>query len=163
MVRAKAKIRDARIPYEVPGSRALPERLASVQTVIYLVFNEGYAATAGENLIRRDLRAQAIRLGRTLCELLPNEPESLGLLALMRLQDSRCRARIDSASALVPLEEQDRSLRDQKEIEEDIQTLERAPRLNSSGPYQLQAAIAAVHARSHSPADYRLAADRRAV
>src|SRR5262249_34341791 len=108
LVRAKRKIQDARIPYEVPDERALPERLASVQTVIYLIFNEGYTATAGDTLIRRELCAEAIRLARTLCELMPGQPENIGLLALMLLHDSRRDARVNAAGELVPLEEQDR-------------------------------------------------------
>jgi len=148
LVRAKNKIRLARIPYEVPRLELLPERLASVQSVIYLVFNEGYAATAGEDLIRKDLCAEAIRLGRVLCELMRDEPENLGLLALMLLQDSRRDARINSRGELVTLEEQDRSRWDYNQIAEGLGLVDRALRLARVGPYQLQAAIAAVHAQA---------------
>jgi RNA polymerase sigma-70 factor (ECF subfamily) len=151
LVRAKRKIHDARIPYEIPPPQALPERLASVQTVVYLVFNEGYAATAGDSLVRRELCAEAIRLGRTLCQLLPEHPENLGLLALMLLHDSRCDARVNSQGELAPLEEQDRSLWHRDQIEEGARLVARAMRCGAIGPYQLQAAIAAVHAESKTP------------
>lgn len=148
LVRAKRKIRDARIPYEVPPEHALPERLAAVQAVIYLIFNEGYTATVGDSLVRRELCAEAIRLARTLCELMPGEPENLGLLALMLLHDSRRDARVNSAGELVPLEEQDRLRWHQGQIEEGVQLIEKALRMGGAGPYQLQAAIAAVHTQA---------------
>jgi RNA polymerase sigma-70 factor (ECF subfamily) len=150
LVRAKHKIRTAGIPYQVPPVEVLSERLASVQAVVYLIFNEGYSATAGDNLIRRDLCAEAIRLGRLLCELAPDEPENTGLLALMLLQDSRRDARIDGHGELVTLEDQDRSLWDAAEIGEGLQLVQRALRLRRIGIYQLQAAIAAVHAEAKS-------------
>jgi RNA polymerase sigma-70 factor, ECF subfamily len=152
LVRAKRKIQGARIPYEVPSPHQLPERMASVQAVIYLIFNEGYIATAGDQLLRRDLCAEAIRLGRVLCELLPSESENLGLLALMLLHDSRRDARV-RYSQLVTLEEQDRSLWDRNEITEGLELLERALGRPAPGPYQLQAAIAAVHAEAKTSAE----------
>src|SRR6516162_6081581 len=151
LVRAKRKIREARIPYEVPPERALPERLAAVQAVIYLIFNEGYTATAGDSLVRRELCAEAIRLGRTLSELLPGKPENLGLLALMLLHDSRRDARVNAASEMVPLEEQDRSTWHRAQMEEGLELVEKALHMGSAGPYQLQAAIAAVHAQAKTP------------
>jgi RNA polymerase sigma-70 factor (ECF subfamily) len=151
LVRAKNKIRIAHIPYEVPAREVLPQRLASVQAVVYLIFNEGYTATAGDSLIRRDLCNEAIRLGRILCGLLPPEsqsPESLGLLSLMLLQDSRRDARINACGELVTLEEQDRALWDHEEIAEGLRLVETALRLQRVDAYQLQAAIAAVHAEA---------------
>ncbi len=150
LVRAKQKIRLARIPYEIPSVDRIADRLSAVQAVIYLIFNEGYAASAGQNLIRNDLCAEAIRLGRVLCELLPDEPENLGLLALMLLQDSRRDARVNDDGELVTLEEQDRSRWDAREIEEGVNLVQRALRLRRVGVYQLQAAIAAVHAEAQT-------------
>jgi len=152
LVRAKNKIRITQIPYQIPGHEVLAERLASVQAVIYLIFSEGYSATAGDNLIRRDLCAESIRLGRVLCELLPNEPENIGLLALMLLQDSRREARTNRQGELVTLEEQDRSLWDRKQIGEGLRLVERALAMRLVGNYQLQAAIAAVQAEASTAA-----------
>ncbi len=132
----------------MPPEHLLPERLGSVQAVIYLIFNEGYTATAGDSLIRRDLCAEAIRLGRTIRELMPQDEESLGLLALMLLHDSRREARVNVHGELVPLEEQDRSLWDRERIQEGLGLVKRALALGRVGPYQLQAAIAAVHAEA---------------
>ena len=148
LVRAKNKIKVAGIPYEVPPIEVLPERIASVQAVIYLIFNEGYSSTAGTGLMRNDLSAEAIRLGRVLVQLSPDEPENAGLLALMLLQDSRRNARINDRGELVTLEEQDRSLWDKTEIEEGLQLVEEALRRGRAGTYQLQAAIAAIHAEA---------------
>ena len=145
LVRAKQKIRLARIPYEIPSLEIISDRLLAVQAVIYLIFNEGYAASAGQTLLRNDLCAEAIRLGRVLCELLPNQPENMGLLALMLLQDSRRAARVNDRGELVTLEEQDRSRWDREEIEEGVRLVENALALGRAGNYQIQAAIAAVH------------------
>jgi RNA polymerase sigma-70 factor (ECF subfamily) len=145
LVRAKNKILLARIPYEVPSLEVLGERVTAVQAVIYLIFNEGYSATAGDLLVRRDLCAEAIRLARVLCELLPAEAESAGLLALMLLQDSRREARMNEQGELVTLEDQDRSRWDHAEIDEGLRLVEAALRLGRVGNYQLQAAVAAVH------------------
>lgn len=153
LVRAKQKIRLARIPYEVPSLEIIGERLSAVRAVIYLIFNEGYAASAGSDLIRNDLCAEAIRLGRVLCELLPDEPENRGLLALMLLQDSRRRARVNDQGELVTLADQDRSLWDAKEIAEGVRMVQDALRLHRIGSYQLQAAIAAVHAEAQTAAE----------
>ena len=150
IVRAKAKIRDARIPYEVPGRGELAERLDSVLRVIYLVFNEGYLASSGESLTRHDLSAEAIRLARLLVELLP-EPEAVGLLALMMLHDARRPARADAQGELVPLDEQDRSLWNHAQIAEAVRLAEGALGAGRGGPYALQAAIAALHAEAPSP------------
>ena len=152
IVRAKAKIRDAHIPYQVPELDALPERLDSVLRVIYLVFNEGYSASSGEAVVRDDLCTEAIRLGRLLCQLLP-DPEALGLLALMLLQASRSRARQAGQGELVLLDEQDRSLWDRAMIAEGCGLVEQALRSRRFGPYSLQAAIAAVHAEAASATD----------
>ena len=145
IVRAKAKIRDARIPYEVPTRSELPVRLDAVLRVIYLAFNEGYAASSGALVTRHDLSAEAIRLGRLLVELLP-EPEALGLLALMLLHDSRRAARTSGSGELILLDQQDRSLWDRDQIAEGTKLLERALSSRRAGPYTIQAAIAAVHA-----------------
>ena len=147
IVRAKAKIRDARIPYEVPGAAELPARLPPVLRVVYLVFNEGYVASAGSELIRHDLAAEAIRLARLLLDLLP-EPEVMGLLALLLLQDSRRAARISPSGELLLLEEQDRSLWDRARIEEGAALVTRALGSRCFGTYTLQAAIAALHAEA---------------
>lgn len=149
IVRAKAKIRDEALPYEVPARAELPVRLDSVLRVIYLIFNEGYAATEGPNLTRADLCAEAIRLGRLAVELL-EDPEALGLLALMLLHESRRAARIDAAGDLVLLEDQDRALWDRGRIAEAQGLIERAQVLRRVGPYLLQAAIATVHAEAPS-------------
>jgi RNA polymerase sigma-70 factor (ECF subfamily) len=151
IVRAKAKIRDARIPYEVPSERDLPDRLEAVLRVVYLVFNEGYSASTGESLTRHDLSAEAIRLGRLLIQLLP-QPEAMGLLALMLLHDSRRAARTSSTGDLVLLEDQDRSLWDQGQIAEGVSLVERALSSGQVGPYAIQAAIGAVHAQASSAA-----------
>ena len=145
IVRAKAKIRDARIPYEVPAPDALPQRLDSVLRVVYLVFNEGYSASSGPSLTRVDLSGEAIRLGRLLVALLP-EPEAIGLLALMLLHESRRAARASPAGDLVLLDEQDRALWNREQIAEGSALVERALASRQIGPYTLQAAIAAVHA-----------------
>jgi RNA polymerase sigma-70 factor (ECF subfamily) len=147
IVRAKAKIRDARIPYEVPSRAELPDRLDSVLRVIYLVFNEGYSASSGESLTRHDLSTEAIRLGRLLVELLP-EPEAMGLLALMLLHESRRPARTSPDGDLVLLQDQDRSLWNREQIAEGSALVQRALSSRRFGPYTLQAAIAAVHAEA---------------
>jgi RNA polymerase sigma-70 factor (ECF subfamily) len=151
IVRAKAKIRDARIPYRVPAQAELPGRLAAVLRVIYLVFNEGYAASSGASLTRPDLSGEAIRLGRLLVELLP-EPEALGLLALMLLHESRRAARTSASGELILLDVQDRSLWDRDRIAEGTRLAERALLTRRVGPYTIQAAIAAVHAEAPSAA-----------
>jgi RNA polymerase sigma-70 factor (ECF subfamily) len=148
LVRAKGKIAHARIPYRVPPAHLLPERTGGVLAVLYLLFNEGYKASAGPDLVRIDLCREAIRLARVLCALMPDEPEAAGLLALMLFQHSRRLARVDQAGELVTLEEQDRSRFNRAEIDEAGALLERALARQSAGPYQLQAAIAACHAQS---------------
>src|SRR5215468_2865319 len=153
LVRAKRKIQNAGIPYRVPPARLLPERTAGVLAVLYLLFNEGYSATAGADLLRPDLCAEGIRLARLLARLMPGEPETLGLLALMLLQDSRRAARIADDGELVTLEDQDRTRWDRAEIDEGRQVLDTALRRGAVGPYQLQAAIAAQHASATRAAD----------
>ena len=145
LVRAKRKIRNAGIPFRVPPAQLLTERTASVLGVLYLLFNEGYAASAGADLVRQSLTAEAIRLARILAPLLPDEPEVGGLLALLLLHDARRDARIDAAGELVPLEDQDRSRWDATEISEGTRLLEAALQRGRPGPYQVQAAIAACH------------------
>jgi RNA polymerase sigma-70 factor (ECF subfamily) len=159
LVRAKHKIRDAGIPYRVPPTHLLAERLESVFSVIYLIFNEGYAATSGDDLIRQELCDEAIRLARVLTYLMANESqlaedaEALGLLALMLLHNSRRRARVNSQGELVLLEVQDRSLWQHNEIDEGLTILDRAIHLRQPGPYQIQAAISALHAQAARPED----------
>ncbi len=145
LVRAKRKIRDAAIPYRVPPDELLPERLDGVLRVLYLVFNEGYAASSGDSLIRRELCGEAIRLARVLAGLMPDEPEVLGLLALMLLHDARREARVAPDGSMVLLDDQDRRLWDRVRIEEGTALVGRALRMRRPGPYQLQAAIAALH------------------
>jgi RNA polymerase sigma-70 factor, ECF subfamily len=153
LVRAKHKIRDAGIPYRVPPAYLLPDRLTGVLAVLYLLFNEGYSATAGPDIVRRDLTAEAIRLARVLTSLMPAEPEATGLLALMLLTDARRPARLDQGGDVVTLDEQDRTRWDPAEISEGLTLLDAALRHGRAGQYQLQAAIAACHARAAGPDD----------
>jgi RNA polymerase sigma-70 factor (ECF subfamily) len=168
LVRAKRKIRNAGIPYRVPPAHLLPERTAAVLAVVYLLYNEGYSATHGSNLLRIDLSSEAIRLAKLLADLMPDEGDALGLVALLLFQDSRRNARTDAGGDLVPLEEQDRSAWDAVEIDEGWTYLERSRRRGVVGPYQLQAEIASCHAAAlraqdtdwHQIADhYRTLAD----
>jgi len=153
LVRARRKIRDARIPYRVPPDHLLPSRLASILAVLYLIFNEGYSASTGDSLLRQELCAEAIRLARVLAGLMPDEAEALGLTALMLLHDARRRARVGADGGIVLLEEQDRSLWDGEQIRSGLDLLERALRMRRPGPYQIQAAISALHARASRAAD----------
>lgn len=159
LVRAQRKIRDAGIPYRAPPLPLLPERMEGVLAVLYLIFNEGYSSTSDDTLIRQDLCAEAIRLTRVLVELiasereLPDDPEALGLLALMLLHSSRRAARVDAAGDLVLLEEQDRTLWNWAEIVEGIELLDKALAMHRPGPYQIQAAISALHAEAPTPAE----------
>ncbi|TDO49609.1 RNA polymerase sigma-70 factor (ECF subfamily) [Kribbella sp. VKM Ac-2571] len=151
LVRAKAKIRTAGIPYRVPYEADLPERVRGVLAVVYLIFNEGYAASSGETLVRDELATEALRLGRLLVELMPDEPEAVGLLALMLLQQSRRPARVASDGTLVRLSDQNRDLWDRALLQEGQALVRRCLRRNKPGPYQLQAAINAVHADAATP------------
>jgi RNA polymerase sigma-70 factor, ECF subfamily len=153
LTRAKHKIRDAGIPYRVPPAHLLPERTSGVLAVLYLLFNEGYSASAGDDIVRPDLTGEAIRLARLLARLMPDEPEAAGLLALMLLHDARRSSRLDDDGELVTLEDQDRSRWDAAAITEGLALLANAQRRRSAGPYQLQAAIAACHAEARLAAD----------
>jgi len=153
LVRAKKKIRNAGIPYRVPPAHLLPERTTGVLGVIYLLFNEGYAATSGADLVRRNLCAEAVRLARVLARLMPDEPEALGLLALLLLHDARRETRVDAAGELVTLEDQDRTAWDHTEVDEGAALLETALRRGRPGPYQIQAAIAACHTTAATAKD----------
>ena len=153
LFRAKSKIRNAGIPFRVPPGHLLPERTAAVLAIVYLLFNEGYAATGGADLVRTDLTAEAVRLGEVLAALMPDEPEVLGLLALMLLHDARRAARVDAAGDLVPLEQQDRTAWDHERIAQGVSILDGVLRRRQPGPYQIQAAIAACHATATDAAD----------
>jgi RNA polymerase sigma-70 factor (ECF subfamily) len=153
LVRAKRKIRNAGIPYRVPPAHQLPERTGAVLAVVYLLFNEGYAASAGADLVRRNLCDEAVRLARTLARLMPDEPEALGLLALLLLHDARRTGRVDATGGMVPLDAQDRTTWDRAGIDEGLALLDAALRRGEPGPYQVQAAIAACHATARDAAD----------
>ncbi|GAA0949091.1 RNA polymerase sigma factor [Actinocorallia libanotica] len=153
LTRAKQKIKHAAIPFRVPGPAQLPDRLRAVLGVLYLLFNEGYTASSGDELVRRSLTAEAVRLARVLTRLMPDEPEAAGLLALMLLHDARTPARTGPSGSLIPLEEQDRTRWDRDRIEEGVALLDRTLARRSPGPYQVQAAIAACHATARTPAD----------
>jgi RNA polymerase sigma-70 factor (ECF subfamily) len=153
LARARSKIRNAGIPYRVPPADLLPERLDALLAVIYLIFNEGYVATAGDTLTRRELCGEAIRLGRVLMALMPQSAEARGLLALMLLHDARREARLNAAGELVVLDEQDRTRWDQAKIREGVAVLDEALALYAPGPYQVQAAISALHAEAPTAAD----------
>ena len=151
LVRAKRKIRADRIPFRVPPTHVLPDRIGAILAVIYLIFNEGNLASFGNSLLRRDLSAEGVRLGRILQALMPDEPEVIGLQALMLLHESRRDARVSKTNELVVLEEQDRTLWNREMIDEGIGLLDRALRMGRPGPYQIQAAIGAIHAEARSP------------
>jgi RNA polymerase sigma-70 factor (ECF subfamily) len=153
ITRAKRKIRDAGIPFQTPSAADLPDRLDTVLNVLYLIYNEGYVASGGASLFRVDLAAEAIRLGRVLAQLMPDEPEALGLLALMLLNDSRRDARVDEAGVLITLDDQDRTRWNRLAIDEGTALVERALRMRRVGIYQLQAAISAVHCQAGTASD----------